>query len=159
MAIMDCYPDRRAIENELGGKWEKVETINVDGSDIFTYDEDIDGTPLNLNGIMLVGNIAVSATATTSVYSGVNDNTLLFTSSNAITTGSPYFFIKAVNSNGLYDYRQSASGSNVRGRMQTYSSSTIETTPFVNNYFRLALSVPSTATMTGTIDVYFLRGV
>lgn len=57
MSIMACYPDKRAIENELGGKWELFfeETREEAGDVGYEWDKDHnDNTPLNLNGICVV---------------------------------------------------------------------------------------------------------
>lgn len=71
MGIMGCYPDTRAVENELGGKWEKFyeyqfEETHGEGFE-FPHDLDENESPLNLNGIKIV------ASAT-----GSNNSTILF---------------------------------------------------------------------------------
>lgn len=150
MAIMDCYPDRRAVENELGGKWEKVETIDVNGSDVFIYDEDIDGTPLNLNGFMFKFNLNTN----TVVY--VNDGVHDIYFYNA----TPQFsVIRNINKNGFNDLTVAeVTTDSGRLRRQVYSSSIGLTDVFYGNYLSLSIANDNTAPV-GTIDVYFLRGV
>lgn len=75
-----CYNSERAISNELGGKWELFYEESFDETfyENIHFDEDLDGNPLSLNGVMFVIRERVG-TATTATAMQVYVNEVLQT--------------------------------------------------------------------------------
>lgn len=155
MAIMGCYPDERSIENALGGKWEKVESLEINDGEIIVYDEDIDGRPLNINGIKLVCNITSSGNM--GVTLSTKDNVVAFYATQAISVNSPYMILTVTDDHGLMRIDRITASGLQRYNAGIQSSNIIH--DFEHDYFKMAVVPASGVTISGTIDVYFLRGV
>lgn len=145
MAIMDCYLDRRAIENELGGKWDLFlsESFEEDRAEGFEFPTDFDGTPLTLNGIMII----MENTQSVTYYLDMDGESRGYTQSNRYATNQ--FTIN----NGAMNNIIKASTSKL-----TYSSITAFPTVIKDRITNFKLS--SAHWYAGTsIKVYVLRGV
>lgn len=150
MSIMGCYYDERSIENELGGKWEKFYEYQFKESHAegFEFPHDLDGTPLNLNGIMIV----TSGSATTGrVTLFVNDVPMFNTTSDF---GSSV--IKLTVNNGMINgFYKSQGNSRVSPQnMQTTSNMCITYADSISSFEINMVGASNTL-----IEFYVLRGV
>lgn len=157
MGIMGCYPDRRAVENELGGKWELFfeETLDESGNVGYEWDEDFDGTPLNLNGILiLVKQNGVDAKATHSTrINGIRE--LNLQNSTAINDNL-VTFIKSTISNGLLDsYGKTRNVESGVGVGQWHCGISNQFISSITSFDYSTKSLPAGA----NIKIYVLRGV
>lgn len=106
MSIMGCYQDKRAIENELGGKWELFfeETFEESTYERLHWDKDIDFTPLHLNGVMIVITEPNGTTTTANTQQfWINGNYMAFIGMGATTTTEDMYtkFIATLNNGAL----------------------------------------------------------
>lgn len=144
-----------AITTGTGAKWEKIETLEISDGEIIVYDEDIDGTLLNVNGIKLVCNIVSSGN--TGVTMTAKDNTICFYATQAISVNSPYMIFTVTDDHGLMRIDRITASGLQRYNTAIQSSNVIHN--FEHDYFKLAVIPATGVTISGTIDVYFLRSV
>lgn len=161
MAIMDCYPDKRAIENELGGKWELFYQYTFEDTHTesfeFPHDLDENESPLNLNGVMVAiendGNI-VSSSPTIDVV--INDEDI-YHAVNDMATSNTRYCGKFVIRNGAYDISVLRSGSKRQG-VANYAS--YNGLSFLVDSIKSFSFISNTAYRANTvIKFYVLRGV
>lgn len=155
MGIMGCYPDERAIENELGGKWGKFYeyTFEDTHTEAFEFPTDLDGTPLNLNGLMIVFE---RPARTTTIIDYVNINGQNYSVTSGATAATTKGINEAVIRNGLLHFdifqRQVAGASAALNRFPNILQ-------FINAITNFKVSC-STTNETGTkLTIYVLRGV
>lgn len=157
MSIMGCYPDKRAIENELGGKWELFfeETRDESGNVGLEWDKDFDDLPLRLNGILVrVTSDNGITTANTTVTLTVNNNSLIRNVFNTGTSAIAYINQLEIH-HGLLDgnYFISTNGQYTSTPFTTFNSNIF--IDFINS---LELSI-SNVKEGSKIQIYVLRGV
>lgn len=151
MSIMPCYPDERAVENELGGKWELFfeETREETGNVGLEWDKDFDEVPLNLNGFMVVVNFPEVPSSNAIFRSYVNtiqtDNFTAYS-----TTQLGILTVKAVVKNGLLD--KMAIRSNASGVFN------VQLPMLIDNITQFGFTLGNVP-RNSTIQVYVLRGV
>lgn len=151
MSIMPCYPDKRAIENELGGKWELFfeETRDEAGTVGLEWDKDFDDTPLHLNGVRIAVELGAVPDRNIVMQITVND---LMESFTAYSSGSgrkvqPTFKVN----NGMIDHITVTTTGNAR-----MSTNSIGYFADFINYLKISIGY---VYVNSTIKVYVLRGV
>lgn len=149
MSIMGCYSDERSIENELGGKWEKFYEYQFKESHAegFEFPHDLDGTPLNLNGIMIVTSGSAITGRVTLVVNGV---TMINT-----TSGFGGNVIKLTVNNGMTNGFWKAQGNNISPL--TMSTTSNMCTTYADSISSFAINMVGASDT--LIEFYVLRGV
>lgn len=152
MSIMGCYPDERAVENELGGKWELFfeEIREESGTAGYEWDLDhTDDTPLNLNGFKIVITLSTVPLAI-STFRLLLDNTSFdnFTAYSSSQSGTITATAKVEN--GVLVYSANQVNAAMRGGIQKPK--------FVDNINNFAFSLTQ-CPIGAEIKVYVLRGV
>lgn len=151
MSIMPCYSDERSVENELGGKWEEFYeyTFTDSHAEGFEFPYDLDGSPLNLNGIKIVATAQTSGNST--IVFKVNNISMI-----DMTTGfgnnAIVFLVKNGHSLGLW--RANGYEATLTNLHSTLRMLTTEIDSIHNFVFS------STTNVTGLkLKFYVLRGV
>lgn len=154
MSIMGCYQDKRAIENELGGKWTEFYSYTFEDSHAegFEFPYDLDGTPLNLNGVYVVLDIANAITTQFNVTLRVEGIDYITTNSTT-TVGGTVSSMKSIASNGIIETTTRArSGGNTSG---TNTNEKILFSDNITEFSVIFQAPPANTKMT----IYALRGV
>lgn len=151
MPIMGCYQDKRAIENELGGKWVLFDTVEFDETvtENLLYDKDLDNeTPLNLNGVMFLFKKG-SPNAQTNFFKINNEGEIGYATS---TTSYYVTTARGIVKNGVIIPQIRTA------QATTTASPTAETMPiFANNI--TSFSYRGTFYSGDKLEIYVLRGV
>lgn len=159
MSIMPCYSDRRAIENELGGKWELFfeETRDEAGAVGLEWDKDIDDLPLNLNGVLILieqDKVLAVTTLTLNVISAEETNRIL-TINNALSNIQGLVsWLGCRVENGLV--MSFGKGRNTSSGVSTLATGVNPIFTDAIHYFNVTVSE---LTSGANIKVYVLRGV
>lgn len=152
MGIMGCYPDKRAIENELGGKWTLLYEyeFNESHAEGFEFPHDIDDTPLNLNGLYIIVDNSISTTINFIVNGAEIISTTFGFTSNQRT------MFTSIIKNGMHEFSYLA-----RHNIDSASSVNLNTYPnakfFADSITNFSLALTGSAG--AKVKFYCLRGV
>lgn len=149
-----CYNSDRAISNELGGKWELIEshTFTQDEYESFEFPTDIDGNPLNLNGIFVEFMTTQNHTSAT-VVTLKTENVDRVNISGA-TAGRMY--VSAVCNNGACRIVRRETAPDNETALSATRETVIMNTPNINSF---TVAVTGQIRDNQKINIYVLRGV
>lgn len=161
MGIMGCYPDKRDIENELGGKWEKFYEYTFEDSHIesfeFPHDIDENESPLNLNGvIILISNEREKAISLGSLQLTINDTDILYGSSFSDGSSRYYCFKSVVKNGALETYNTRSNTERAIGSVNSSFNGLFVPSDSIKSFSFIATPQYTERTK---IEFYVLRGV